>query len=312
MGESSSIEWTDHTFNPWWGCQRVSPGCERCYAETFANRLGLKVWGPTSDRRFFGAKHWANPIEWDRMADRDGVRARVFCASMADVFEDRRDLDEPRARLWRTIEQTPHLDWQLLTKRPENMRRLSPTSWQNKWPRNVWAGCTAEDQKRADERIPELINVPASIRFVSYEPAIGPVDFGLLRLAMGTDDDVVAEEDAEIYGIGTGPIDWVIVGGESGPGSRSFDLAWARSVIAQCKRAGVAVFFKQAGAAPVDSQRRCGSFADSDKRFIARSKALGIDLVVGPNLVVLRDRKGGDLAELPEEFHVREFPEPPS
>lgn len=244
MGEGTKIEWTDHTFNPWWGCQRVSPGCEHCYAETFSKRVGLKVWGPQTERRFFGEKHWREPIKWDASAARDGVRRRVFCASMADVFEDREDLVEPRTQVFDIIARTPHLDWLLLTKRPQNIARMipwgplgthraDPDCW-----RNVWLGTTAEDQKRADERIPELLKVPAAVRFVSYEPALGPIDFfDTLARAPNT---VAGTEVASL-------LHWIIVGGESGPGARPFDLDWARNTAAQCKTAGIACFVKQMG-----------------------------------------------------------------
>ena len=247
MGADSKIEWTHHTFNPWWGCQRVSPGCENCYAEAFAKRTGHGVWGPTADRRFFGDKHWAEPLKWNREAAAAGDRRRVFCASMADVFEDRRDLDDQRARLWKLISATPALDWLLLTKRPQNVDRLLPAPR----PGNVWLGVTAEDQKRADERIPELLRATwAAVRFVSYEPAIEVVDFSAFR-----------------------GVDWLIIGGESGGGSRPFDPDWALRVIHQCEAIGAAPFVKQLG-----------------------------------TRIRLRDAKGGDWNEWPLDLRVRNYP----
>ena len=236
MGESSAIAWTDATFNPWWGCQRVSPGCEHCYAETFSKRVGLKVWGPTTERRLFGAKHWAEPRKWDAKAAREGTRRRVFCASMADVFEDRRDLDTPREWLWALIEETTHLDWLLLTKRPENMRRLAPTRWAEEWPTNVWAGTTTEDQAHYETRWPRLALVPARIRFISHEPALGPLK---IHEALGSDDTDVWP-------------DWIITGGESGHGARPYDVDWARSLIYQAGVNDAAMFVKQLGAKPTD------------------------------------------------------------
>lgn len=275
MGEATAIEWCDHTFNPWWGCQRVSPGCEHCYAETFSKRVGLKVWGPQSERRFFGEKHWSEPLKWDRAAERDGVRRRVFCASMADVFEDLPILDDWRAKLWRLIEQTPHLDWLLLTKRPESMQRLAPFRWAKGWPKNVWAGTTAEDQKRAEERLVELEQVPAAIRFVSNEPGLS-----LVVLARW---------------LFSGRIQWVIVGGESGAGARPFDISWARSALAECREAGVACFVKQLGAVPHDSSRSLvGGWAPGDPEPETRIR--------------LKSRKGDDMAEWPADLRVREFP----
>ena len=172
MGKSTGIAWCDHTFNPWWGCFKISPGCKHCYAATFDKRVGGDNWTPDGPRRFFGDKHWNDPIRWDREAAAAGVRRRVFCASMADVFEDRRDLDEHRHRLWALIDKTPHLDWLLLTKRTDVMRRLWP--WLTA-PKNVWAGTTMEDQERADARGDDLLNVRAVVHFASVEPMIGPV-----------------------------------------------------------------------------------------------------------------------------------------
>lgn len=245
MGQLTAISWTDSTFNPWWGCQRVSPGCENCYAETFSARVGYgkrlpQLWGPeaTSERRFFGDKHWREPLKWQKQAVKDGRTHRVFCASMADVFEDRRDLDPWRDRLWTLIEETPLLDWQLLTKRPENMRRLAPARWADEWPDNVWAGCTAEDQAHYHKRWPLLAMVPARIRFVSHEPALGP-----LKLTEAIDSE----------GLFSVP-EWVITGGESGPGARPYEVEWAHSLI-MSSPVDTAVFVKQLGARPLDAGR---------------------------------------------------------
>lgn len=245
MAENSKIEWTDHTFNPWWGCTRVSPGCVHCYAETFDKRVHGKEkahWGVSAGRRFFGDKHWNEPLKWNAKAGAEGIRRRVFCASMADVFEDRPELVEPRARLFALIEATPGLDWLLLTKRPENMERLARDVWPDEWPPNVWAGCTVEDQQRADERILELVSVPAAIRFLSCEPLIGPVD---LRRWLEI-DRLIDSKEWERSGFRP-EIDWVICGGESGHGARPMDPEWARSLRDQCQAAGVAFLFKQWG-----------------------------------------------------------------
>lgn len=225
MGKNSGIEWTDHTFNPWWGCVKVSPACENCYAETFSSRIGQKVWGPRSPRRFFDQKHWDEPRKWSDQAARAGRRARVFCASMADVFESRRDLDPQRERLWQLILETPNLDWLLLTKRPQNASLMMPPGWYRDPLPNVWIGTTVEDQKRADLRIPDLLRIPARIRFLSCEPLLGYVD---LR-------PWISE------------ISWVIAGGESGACARPTHPAWFRQVRDQCGAAGVAFHFKQWG-----------------------------------------------------------------
>lgn len=268
MGADSKIAWTDHTFNPWWGCVRVSPGCQHCYAETFAKRTGNAVWGVGAPRRFFGQKHWDEPLKWAEKAGASAHKPRVFCASMADVCEDRRDLDAERERLWTLIQATaPALDWLLLTKRPENLRRLVPADIL----RRCWVGTTAEDQQRADERIPHLLATPAAVRFVSAEPLLSHVT---LR------HEWISPSGYMGNSVG---IDWTIVGGESGPKARLSDLAHHRSLIQQCRAAGVAVFEKQAGANVIDSD-------------------------YGLHPIRFRDRAGADPAEWPEDLRVREWP----
>ena len=180
MGQHSAIEWTDHTFNPWWGCKKVSPGCEHCYAETWALRYGFDLWG-NNQRRFFSKAHWNEPLIWNRKAIEQKTRARVFCASMSDVFEDNPILFEERRRLWSLISKTDNLDWLLLTKRPENMKKFVP--YKGKWPINVWAMATTENQELADYRIPFLLNIDSEIKGLSIEPMLGPVNIksGLKR-----------------------------------------------------------------------------------------------------------------------------------
>lgn len=230
MGERTEIGWTDATFNGWWGCERVSPACDHCYAESLAKRYGHDVWGEHADRRFFGDKHWNEPLRWNRQAAAAGVPMRVFCSSMADVFEDRRDLDPWRARLWDLIERTPNLRWQLLTKRPQHVLDLVPESWRlTEFPTNVWVGTTVEDQPHVNVRMRRLAELRDHVRvlFVSYEPALGSVK---LR-----------------YWLQLGTIDWLICGGESGPGARPMRPEWARAVRDECATAGVPYFFKQWG-----------------------------------------------------------------
>jgi protein gp37 len=249
MGQTTAIAWTDHTFNPWWGCQRVSPGCEHCYAEALAKRTGHDVWGKGGERRFFGDKHWAEPVKWNCQAEVDGRRHRVFCASMADVFEDRRDLDGERGRLWALIAETPWLDWQLLTKRPQNVAGMVP--WGDEWPANVWLGTTVEDQRRADERIPVLLSIPAKVRFLSCEPLLGRVWIESYLWLTGASSagpfyDHAGRRRGRGGGVG-GDVHWVIVGGESGPKYRPLDLGHARFLRDQCVEARVPFFFKQVG-----------------------------------------------------------------
>lgn len=233
MAENSKISWTDHTFNPWWGCVRVSEGCVNCYAESSSKRWGHDIWGVTKDRRFFGDKHWNEPLKWNADAERNKKRARVFCASMADVFEDRRDLDDQRKRLWRLIESTPWLIWLLLTKRPGNVIPLTPTGWNSEGsPRNVWYGTSAETQQRYDERIDELLSfrreLTAHCLFLSIEPQL---------------------EEIDLHIVGRKP-DWIICGGESGPKHRPFEWDWARSLRDQCHEYGISFWMKQGGGYP--------------------------------------------------------------
>jgi protein gp37 len=222
MAKDSRIEWTHHTFNPWWGCVKVSPACAHCYAETWAHRLGMGLWGRSAERRFPGADYWRQPIRWNKDALRAGERRRVFCASMADVFEGRAELNEWREKLWPLIDATPQLDWLLLTKRPQNVRRMVP--WDTVWPTNVWLGTTAENQKFADLRIPQLLAARARVHFISAEPLLGRVSF---RKWVG--------------------IDWVIAGGESGRGARPTDPEWVRALRDECNEGDIAFHFKQWG-----------------------------------------------------------------
>ncbi len=243
MGANSSIEWTDHTFNPWWGCVKVSPGCHHCYAETLSKRFGNNIWGPakTTSRRTFGPKHWAEPFKWNAEAAKAGQRKRVFCASMADVFEAHPMLDDERAKLWVLIEATPNLDWLLLTKRPENIMRMTPDAWALGLPANVWAGTSVEDQQRADERIPELLRVPARVRFLSCEPLLGPINLDHYLI------DDWTRIGGNVHYHDRPALHWVISGGESGPGARPMHPDWARGLRDQCVAAGVAYHFKQWG-----------------------------------------------------------------
>jgi protein gp37 len=258
MAENSKIEWCHHTFNPWIGCTKVSAGCAHCYAENLMDtRYGKVQWGPQGTRVRTSPANWRKPIKWNEWASKgtcwacggnvtagkpcpvcvyDGTvgrpyRARVFCASLADVFEGRPELDEWLVDLLLMVDATPHLDWLLLTKRPENYAKLLPTSFQKHTRPNLWLGTSVEDQPNANVRVPHLLSVNAVVHFVSYEPALGPVRFGgwLPR------------------------VNWVIVGGESGGGARPFETAWARSVIEECAAAKSAAFIKQLGAQPYAS-----------------------------------------------------------
>jgi protein gp37 len=227
MGKSTDISWCHHTFNPWWGCQRVSPGCEHCYAESKAKWLAPGIWGPpkTSTRRTFGDRHWREPLTWNATAIAAGERRLVFCASMADVFEDNVTVESSRLRLWDVIRATPMLDWLLLTKRPQNVWDMLPSSY---WS-NVWLGTSTETQEYADLRMPQLARMRdrVPVLFVSVEPQLERLS--LLPWLRG------------------GFVDWVIVGGESGPRHRPFDVDWARALRDECAATGVAFHYKQFG-----------------------------------------------------------------
>lgn len=228
MGKESGIAWTNATFNPWWGCVKVSEACDRCYAETWAKKMKSDVWGKDAPRRFFGEKHWNEPRVWNRAAEKAGVRKRVFCASMADVFEKREELDPWREKLWKLIEETPWLDWLLLTKRTALATQMVPSSWAGGWPAHVWAGTTTENQHWYDQRVPSLMKIPARIHWLSLEPLLSSVDLHLDTMEMKKPD-------------------WFIVGGESGVGSRPMEAGWITSIRAQAEKHGKAFFFKQKG-----------------------------------------------------------------
>lgn len=249
MAEFSTIEWTDHTFNPWWGCTKVSPGCAHCYAETWSRRYGTQnIWGKHAARRFFGDQHWTQPQRWNQQAQAQGRRFRVFCASMADVFDEHPDVEDARQRLWQVIQSTPYLDWLLLTKRPENVLTMIPKIWRIQLPTNVWMMTSVENQQQAERRIPELLSIPAHIRALSVEPLLGPVD---LRNWLSS-------------------LNWVIVGGESGFKARPLHPDWVRSIRDQCVTANVAFFFKQWGAFVPDERGEAIVFARVGKKAAGR------------------------------------------
>lgn len=225
MGENSKIEWCDHTFNPWIGCQKVSPGCDHCYAEAMMDHRYHKVeWGPHGERKRTSAANWRKPRQWAKAARGTGRRPRVFCASLADVF-DNQVPSEWRRDLFDLIAATPELDWLLLTKRPENLLRMWPTGY---WP-NIWLGTTCEDQEHYNRRWPILAETRgAKIRFISYEPAIGP----LLPHGKVVNSNLLLP-------------DWLICGGESGVAARQMDPDWARAARDECSCVGTAFFMKQ-------------------------------------------------------------------
>ena len=270
MVENTKIEWTDHTFNPWTGCTRVSPGCDHCYAEAMSKRNPgtFGSWEPGAKRKRTSVAYWNQPHRWNRAAQARGKRMRVFCASMADIMDKAAPIEWFVDAL-DMMRVTPHLIWLLLTKRPQLIRRrleealahLSKGTdrgdlieWIAAWlhgrpPENIWLGTTVENQAEADRRIPHLLAVPAAKRFLSCEPLLGPVD-----LTNITGAEKSAQFGSPVHGwsclwkgncIGRPWIDWVIAGGESGPGFRPIEADWMRTLRDQCLHTDVAFFAKQ-------------------------------------------------------------------
>lgn len=238
MGKDSKISWTTHTFNCWWGCTRIqgSPACGPaegeegavCYAETWAERTGYSetgsqfpIWGANKQRRYFGDKHWNEPIKWDAEAARRGERARVFCMSMGDWAEGRPDQKPHLERLWDLILKTPNLDWLMLTKRPQLITKLCPLR-----SSRVWQGTTTENQEWLDRRWKDLSQVDAEIYWLSVEPMFGPLKLpqDFLRLSKRA---------------------WVICGGQSGNGALHMNPDWARDLRDQCLAYDVRFHMKQ-------------------------------------------------------------------
>lgn len=322
MGESTAISWTDHTFNPWWGCTRVSEGCRNCYAEIFAKRTGTTAWGPGVPRRFFGEQHWNEPLRWDRLARAAGVRRRVFCASMADIFDPEVPAFE-RHKVWKLIEATPNLDWLLLTKRPHAALDMVPENRATIASR-VQLGTTVENQDAANDRIPSLVLLGrrwgVERLFLSCEPLIGPVDLHQTLAFWGTGaiPGQCVDIDGDSWHRPESPpcphcghrmrVGWVIIGGESGPGARPCALEWIEALVKQCRQAGAAPFVKQLGAYSVSEQRTAPAEAMSHPELLTPWDR-------APNGEVwawragLRDRKGGDIEEFPADLRIREFPE---
>lgn len=249
MAENSNIEWCDHTFNPWIGCTKVSPACDHCYAEGMMDtRLGQVKWGAGEARKRTSEANWRKPLQWAKNADvfgeKHGRRQRVFCASLADVF-DNEVPPEWRLDLIKLIDATPELNWLLLTKRVGNvmkmMRAMVPDF--EGFPRNIFIGATICNQEEADRDIPKLLEIPA-VRFLSMEPLLGPVD--PFRPAARWLDRTPHEKRKHIP-LGGRLIDWIIAGGESGSDARPMNPQWVRDIRDQCDQAQVPFLFKQWG-----------------------------------------------------------------
>lgn len=247
--ETTNIEWCDSTFNAWEGCTKVGPGCDHCYAETRNGRFHAGAnWGPGAPRLLRSDTYWREPLKWEREHEaffaEHGRRRRVFCSSLADVFDNEAPAGQ-RERLFELIKATSHLDWLLLTKRIGNAKRMLPADWGDGYA-NVWIGATVVNQEEADRDIPKLLALSARIRFLSMEPLLGPVDLTGSCRPWGADGASAAMLSR---------INWVIVGGESGPGARPMHPAWVRSLRDQCAAAGVPFLFKQWGDWLTDDQR---------------------------------------------------------
>lgn len=308
MGSNTSIEWAHHTFNPWSGCEKVSAGCAHCYAAALPPAMRRHAeWGKDRPRVMASESYWSQPLAWNRAAEKAGERHRVFCASTADVFEAREDLDEARARLFYTIQITPHLDWLLLTKRPEyaaawwvRYATLARSEGHtNQWPANAWIGTSVENQAAADERIPHLLRIPARVRFLSCEPLLGAVDLTRVSDSAGCGEpgctvtvNALTGTDHCEHGYWAGPprawygaLQWVIVGGESGRHARPMHPEWARALRDQCVAAGVPFFFKQWGEwAPTPLPWDADEVASSAPSGIAPWR----DTATGGNVAMLR------------------------
>ncbi|UEW68421.1 hypothetical protein [Xanthomonas phage MET23-P3] len=271
MAIESKIEWTDATFNPWIGCTKISPACDHCYASvsTPTRRFGVK-WGAGEERRRTAPSNWQLPLRWNAQHDQffaeNGRRRRVFCASLADVFDNEVD-PAWRADLFALIEATPNLDWLLLTKRIGNVAKMAPAPWvggpvqhgpdpaniHGGWPANVWLGATICNQAEADRDIPKLLATRAAVKFLSMEPLLGEVDLAYPESLFPNGPAMCCSgHECGCAGQPTDPpllygLDWVIVGGESGHGARPMNPTWARLLRDQCAAYRVPFLFKQWG-----------------------------------------------------------------
>lgn len=315
MGDKTNISWCDSTHNFWRGCTKVSPGCTNCYAETLVTTRLQGEWGKGKPR--VRAKDFNAPLRWNKkpwVCDGCGKafdhpdiyccgigshRRRVFSLSLGDWLDDEVPI-QWLADMLDIVRRCPDLDFLLLTKRPENWMlrmvdvmglhcRIGANStaqsdnrvWAASWmsgeaPPNVWIGTSVEDQQRADERIPELLKIPASVRFLSVEPMLGPID---LRYPTFNGADSLNSLEG---------IDWVIFGGESGPGARPCNIEWIRDGLKQCQAAGIKAFIKQLGS----------NIVIPHPQFQGESEWH----------LKLKDKKGGNITEFPEDLRVREWP----
>lgn len=362
MAEDTKIQWCDHTFNPFRGCSKVHEGCANCYAEVnYSNKMHGVKWGPNGTRVRLSDAGWREPLKWNRAAEKSGVRARVFCASLADVFEDWRGpilshrgkpihhgkpwgtkekyverderigkslitMDDLRRDLFELIDATPYLDWLLLTKRPDNIRRMIVPHCLESVPghvrqnegdgkvirrrENIWLGTSISLQEHADKQVPELLKCRdlSPCLFVSAEPLLGTLDLTSYLPCAACSFGNCYEHPIGNQGPNRATLDWVIVGGESGPKSRRCDVQWIRDLRDQCTAAGVPVLIKQLGA-HVTWNGVQGGYMNGTPNVWPEGMRRE-DTGQGHFRVYLKDAKGGDMAEWPEDMRVRQFPEP--
>lgn len=326
MSANSKIQWTDHTFNSWEGCSKVAPECKNCYAEVLVDkRFGRAKWGAGQPRRRTSESTWRQPLRWNKTAictqcrqpeligsddcrtcgrnfsTENRRRPRVFCLSLGDWLDEEVPA-EWLADLLSLIRRMSNLDWQLLTKRPQNwkvrmaevMKHLVETGgsddgsqelflWCEAWlynadpPSNVWIGVSAGADQRA------ALDIPAKVHFLSCEPMLKPLDHNFLP---------------------TQEFDWIIFGGESGKNARPCDVGWIRDGVKFCRRNDIAPFVKQLGA-KLQSDLGDNSWPSGTQ---------GVDVHDSKSLewiateIRLKDSHGGDMSEWPEDLRVREFP----
>ena len=292
MGETTGIAWASRTWNWAQGCRKKSPGCKHCFM--YREKARYKQ-DPTKVVRSAPPTFNA-PLKWQREAQVTRTRSLVFTGSWFDFFEA--EADPWRGEAWDIIRRCPDLTFQVLTKNAERIADHLPADWGDGWP-NVWLGVSVEDQEWADRRVPHLLRIPARVRFLSVEPQLGPIEFSdMTRRA-----DAVSQLGKKAL---TG-IHWVIVGGESGPHARPFDLAWARSIRDQCRAAEVAFFAKQLGAHVVCRNDEVSDWFDEcghlDLGHVERFQG-AVGRVYG-----FRHPAGADPAEWPADLRVQEFPE---
>jgi protein gp37 len=252
MADGTKISWTDATFNPWLGCEKVSPGCRLCYANAQEHRWGNDFrWGQGKPRTRTSPKNWLRPVVWNAQSHMSGVKKKVFCGSFCD-WADPSVLEEWRKDLFDLIKNTPMLEWQLLTKRADQLPKLEKLYWPDGPLENVWLGITIEDRKRGEERMPFLLKANAAIKWISIEPQLEYISLYTMGAIDFTPIDIPECEDNTHAESWFKLVDWVVVGGESGnkkekPLAAQFELDWADDILHECKLADVAFFFKQTG-----------------------------------------------------------------